>query len=374
MEESKCKIDIIDINIIKEMYEKNDYKNIKHINGITLQLKRQYVKEIYCKNQLVELQCKIDSFNTERIKTIYNSNNYACLKNYCECSKQIKQELIKIKMDGILEEEHKEQFKKCLEYYGIDETMIDYVKLNGYNIFDDNFLSNVDFTIMMDEHNFGHVINVMVKHGKNDDDIKKIIKANKQDMYIFKNLRKCYEKNHEKLKLNTYPLLLESEKEMVVTINYYNYQKNRINEKLLNFNQDIYNEIIKYSNKPSIYQNMSLVCKMFYKIAITKKMSLSKGQVCKTCNSPIFERTLLVQCDKCNPIAHLNCGNIIFKSMDNMIDCIPLIIQHFKPIDYIKLGFVCKSIYNIVKTFVIPQKPIIKPCKNNRAKCMLCRK
>ncbi len=370
MEQYDCEIGNIDIEIIKKMYKTNNYKQLKHINNISLQIKRQYVKEIYCKNQLEELKNHINLFDKERIKIIYNSNNYACLKEYNECSILIKQELIKIKMDLILIEEHTEQLARCLEDYDINEEIVDHFNKKGYNIFDDNFLDNVDFALIFVESNetFVHIMDVMKNCGKNNDDINKAFRSRSdiQDMYIFKRLDKCYNKDSEKLKLNLYHLLSEDEKEMITTINYYDYQKKRINNQLLNFNKDIFGEIFKYLTKPKQISNMSLISKTHYEISKNIIIQLSRGQICKYCNVCIFRRTLLEQCSACNKEKHLKCGNIMFNTIDCVIDCIPLIIQHFKAIDFVNLGFVCKSIYEIVKTFVIKQKPIKLLCNNNK--------
>ncbi len=368
MEQTNNEIENIGIKIIKEIYETNNYKHLKHINNISLQLKRQYVKEIYCKEQLKELKNHIDMFDRERIKIIYNSNNYSCLKKYNECSILIKQELIKIRMDVILIEEHNEQLKKCFEDHEINEEMADYVKEKEYNIFDYKFLEDVDFTLILDKDNniCGQLINVLVKYGRNNGEITKILKSNIQDMYIFKLLHKCYNKDDEKLKLDTYSLLSEDEKNMITTINYYNYQKNRITNQLLNFNSDIYGGIFRYFVNTKQISNMSLISKSHYESSKNSIIQLSKGQICKNCNVCIFRRTLTEQCSACNNSNHLKCGNIIFNTIDCIIDCIPLIIRHFKPKDFVKLGFVCKSIYEIVKTFVIEQKPIKLLCNNSK--------
>ncbi len=347
-----------------------------------------YNKQNNCKIQLEQIKSEINIFSPEHIKNIYNIGNcsaYSCLSKYDEIPIRIKQILIKIKINEILIEEfnvqikeHNEQLKECLEYYGINKEMIHYFKTNGYNIFDTDFLEYIKTVFNNKVESkieksrrliYGDKIlndttrNILCKH--NGKEIKHNVKQNIHDMYIFKNFESCYDKQNEILKLGMYPLLFENEKEVIVTINYYYYQQNKINIQLLKFSEDIYVEIFKNFIKPKQVSIMSLVCKMFNKNSNTKVIKLTKAQQCPICCMPLYERTLSIQCNTCNQLEHIKCFNIMFKSINIIHDCIPLILQYFKSKDFVKLSFICKDIYNIVKKFIIPISPIKLVCKNN---------
>ncbi len=356
-----------------------------HINEIDI-----FNKKIIYKNQLIQLmqiKSEIFAFKSEYIKNIYaigNNSAYSCLAKYDEIPIRIKQILIKVEINGMLIEEfnvqikeHNEQLNECLEYYEINKEMMDYFKTNGYNIFDNDFLEYVKSV-------FNNKVESKIEKSrrlrcgnKNLNDLPRKItykyngkgiecgaKQNIHDMYIFKNFESCCDKQNEMLKFHTYPLLFENEKEMIITINYYYYQQNRINIQLLKFNGDIYGEIFKYFTKPKQVFTMALVCKMFYAMAKNKVIPLLRGQNCQTCNLPIYERTLSVQCNTCNQLEHIKCFNIIFKSINILNDCILPISQYFTTKNLVRLGFVCKNIYNIVKTFVVKIIPERKGCQN----------
>ncbi len=361
-----------------------------HINEIDM-----FNKKIICKNQLIQLmqiKSEISAFKSEYIKNIYaigNSSSYSCLAKYDKIPIRIKQILIKVEINRMLIEEfnvqikeHNEQLNKCLEYYGISCDMVNYFKTNGYNIFDNDFLEYLK-TLTNDEtksttfryDDFGIRKKIKsnyqdktrkISYRYNNNEIKKQVKSNIHDMYIFKDFENCYDKKNEILKLHTYPLLFKDEKEIIITINYYYHQQNRINNRLSKFNGDIYGEIFKNFIKPKQVSNISLVCKMFYAMSKTKVILLFKSQTCKRCDIPIFKRTLLDQCNTCSQSEHIKCFKIIFKSTNLIIECFPLILQHFKSNDFIKLGLVCKSIYNIVKTFIVSIKPKKILCDNNK--------
>jgi hypothetical protein len=99
------------------------------------------------------------------------------------------------------------------------------------------------------------------------------------DMFIFKNSEYCFDQVYEISKLNTYPLLSSFTKEMIVTIKYYNYQKNMILIQTLDFNEDIYTEFLKYFTNPKSISIMSRVCNMFYKIVKPHLIKLSEKHI-----------------------------------------------------------------------------------------------
>lgn len=293
---------------IVTMYNSDNYYLLKNIKGMTMKQKKDFVKKKYEEiefNNFLEFTGKMDD---ERIKIIYNTNNFSYLKKFATVCNNTKKLHIKELYDKIIIKEHNAQLSECIMHYGITIDEFNAYLKNNYNIFNDWFKNKFIVEMEVIKNNVSYKYPFPMK--KYD------------DILIFGYHNEDFKKLDELQKLDVYNLLTQEEKQVVVTFNYYKFQKNKIDNCCNDFCFDIFANVLSYVSDRNTLLKLSTLRKKksvedinasLELLAIWKNVNLHNYVIDELVNvimNKVFVFSNGVKCDKCNNYSfHVTIGN-----------------------------------------------------------------
>lgn len=295
------------------IYNSNDFRPLKHIKEVTMKDKKEYINKKYVEIDFNNFLVFLGKMDDERVKNIHNTNNFSYLKKFATVENNTKKEHIKNTYDKIIIKEHNIEFDKCLNDFNITKETYNMFVNNNYNIFDETF--NIEIRTVLQYFRNGGLSLISLITSSNIDQYKidKYL-VNKNDVMIFGYHNVDFDKSKEFSKLDCYTLLTQHEKQIITTINYYNFQKNKIDESLNGFNMDILNNILAYVDdtntllKLSSLRDIKIVDKQInnniydvvVKDVMEKHLAYPHGLKCDICNNYNFSITIGNKCNYCN--------------------------------------------------------------------------
>jgi len=296
--------------------------------------KRRKEKEIIWQNtrdnQLIQCKSELDTYTFDMIESLYVSTDLFELNQYTHLSFDEKKELVTESHNNWIKINHSNQLNQCLDDFGLDKSIYDELNYHQYDISNDSLYKLYQC---------------------------KTSTKNNFLWDIFYHIDTSFDKLGNQSHLEPYSLLSESDKNRIITVEYYMDQQKKILIQTSKFSSDHFVCIlglVRFDSQKLF--NMALVSKSFYEIVGKVDVDIKQGQVCPNCGICIFRRSIQILCVTCREIKRKqsDCLKYITKLTPIMpiIECYTWIAQTFGSKDLIGLAGVDKYIYNIVKTII----------------------